>query len=157
MSELEPERPPEPAKLSETAKPAEPAPRKKAGRPRIQFDLSVVEGLGRIGATAYEMSQVLPASLSTVEHRMADTKSDFSRAYRKGRALLNASLRRKQIDVAMAGNVTMLIWLGKQHLGQQDRSALDLDLDLTKCTNEQLDRLEAGEDPLVVMGICRQR
>jgi hypothetical protein len=34
---------------------------------------------------------------------------------------LKASIRRKQIAVGLAGNVTMLIWLGKQHLGQQDR------------------------------------
>jgi hypothetical protein len=129
--------------------------RRKGGRPRIKFDLSVVEGLGRIGATAYEMAFILPASLSTIEHRLADTSSDVSQAYRRGRAMLNASLRRKQVQVAMAGNVTMLIWLGKQLLAQQDR-ALISDLDLTKCTDEQLDRLEAGEDPMVVMGLRRQ-
>jgi hypothetical protein len=30
------------------------------------------------------------------------------------------SLKRKQFDMAMKGNVTMLIWLGKQTLGQRD-------------------------------------
>lgn len=42
-------------------------------------------------------------------------------AYRKAQALLKASLRRRQINVAMTGNVTILIWLGKQQLAQRDR------------------------------------
>jgi len=95
--------------------------KRKAGRPRIEFDLEIVEGLGRIGATAAEMANVLPASQSTIEHRLAARESDFSKSYRKGQGLLKASIRRKQIAVGLAGNVTMLIWLGKQHLGQQDR------------------------------------
>ncbi len=33
---------------------------------------------------------------------------------------MKIALRRKQIDLAMAGNVTMLIWLGKQLLGQKN-------------------------------------
>jgi hypothetical protein len=39
----------------------------------------------------------------------------------KGRAQLKTGLRRKQIAVAMTGSVAMLIWLGKQHLGQQEK------------------------------------
>jgi hypothetical protein len=31
------------------------------------------------------------------------------------------SLRRKQYELAMAGNATMLIFLGKQYLGQADK------------------------------------
>ena len=36
----------------------------------------------------------------------------------------NELLRRTQFDIAMGGNVTMLIWLGKQYLGQQDTSSI---------------------------------
>ncbi len=31
-------------------------------------------------------------------------------------------LKRKQIDVALQGNVVMLIWLGKQYLGQAEKT-----------------------------------
>ena len=31
------------------------------------------------------------------------------------------ALEEKQYEVAMEGNVQMLIWLGKQHLGQTDK------------------------------------
>jgi len=30
-------------------------------------------------------------------------------------------LKRKQVEVALAGNTTMLIWLGKQYLDQSDK------------------------------------
>jgi len=98
--------------------------KRKAGRPRIEFDLSQVEGFGQIGATATEIAAVLPASQSTIEHRMADRESDFSKAYQKGLGALKMSLRRKQIQLALAGNPTQLIWLGKQLLGQTDRQEL---------------------------------
>lgn len=113
----------------------------KVGRPTIEFDLEIVEGLGRIGATAAEMAYVLPAGRSTIEHRMADPTSDFHKAYRKGQSLLKASLRRKQIAVAMSGNVTMLIWLGKQHLAQQDRLTFNAEE-----SREYIDKLGAAGD-----------
>lgn len=33
----------------------------------------------------------------------------------------NQSLRKKQLQIALKGNVVMLIWLGKQYLGQVDK------------------------------------
>jgi hypothetical protein len=136
---------------------AKKTPERKAGRPPIEFDLEIVEGLGRIGATAAEIAYVLPASQSTIEHRLADPESDFHKAYRKGQALLKASLRRKQIGVAMAGNVTMLIWLGKQHLGQQDRlyhDTVDYTPLLHDCAENDRDalrRIAAGVHPEVIL------
>jgi len=129
--------------------------RKRAGRPRIEFDLAAVEGLGRIGATAVEMAHILPASQSTIEHRLADRESRFSKAYQRGRCLLKGSLRRKQIEVAMAGNVTMLIWLGKQQLSQTDRAehmVEHLNLDVSTLTDDQLARLAKGESLASVLG-----
>jgi len=126
--------------------------KRKVGRPAIEFDLEIVEGLGRIGATAPEMAYVLPAARSTIEHRMADPESDFHKAYRKGQSLLRASLRRKQIAVAMAGNVTMLIWLGKQHLEQTDRRDTQISLtseELTRMSDDELQRLIDGEVVMV--------
>jgi hypothetical protein len=36
-------------------------------------------------------------------------------------------LRAKQFQVAMEGDKTMLVWLGKQHLGQKDKSDVTSD------------------------------
>lgn len=87
------------------------------------------------------MAYVLPAARTTIEHRMADPESDFHKAYRKGQSLRKASLRRKQIAVAMAGNVTMLICLGKQHLEQTDRR----ETRMISLTPEDVDRMSDEE------------
>jgi len=44
----------------------------------------------------------------------------FGRILQKGRALRKCHLRLKQTEVALAGNPAMLIWLGKQELGQRN-------------------------------------
>ena len=40
---------------------------------------------------------------------------------KKGRDQGKTSLRRMQWEKAQSGNTTMLIWLGKQMLGQKDK------------------------------------
>ncbi len=44
----------------------------------------------------------------------------FNDIYEKGRDYGCSILRAKQVEVAKNGNVTMLIWLGKQYLGQRE-------------------------------------
>lgn len=44
----------------------------------------------------------------------------FSETLKEARANRDGSLREKQYEVAMAGNTTMLIWLGKQMLFQKE-------------------------------------
>jgi len=45
---------------------------------------------------------------------------NFSVELIKGREALKQSLRRAQLSLALSGNAVMLIWLGKQYLGQQE-------------------------------------
>ena len=45
---------------------------------------------------------------------------NFSVELLKGKLALNQSLRQAQIRLAISGNATMLIWLGKNVLGQSD-------------------------------------
>lgn len=91
------------------------------GRPTIEFDLSDVEMLGMLGATEADMAAWFNCGLRTIEHRMAKEDGDSRRSYEKGFGRLKVSLRRKQIESAKGGNVTMLIWLGKQLLDQADK------------------------------------
>jgi len=44
----------------------------------------------------------------------------FGEVIEKAREDLKMRLRRAQFDLALNGNATMLIWLGKQYLGQSD-------------------------------------
>jgi len=46
----------------------------------------------------------------------------IDQAYEKGLARMRRTLRAKQYEMAMAGSVTMLIWLGKNELNQTDKS-----------------------------------
>ncbi len=51
-----------------------------------------------------------------------DTLTDrYSELLDKGRSKGKASLRRIQWEAATKGNVVMMIWLGKQLLGQSDK------------------------------------
>ena len=95
------------------------------GRPRLQFDLRLVEDLGKIQSTHAELAAVLGCSLDTVKDRLAHDP-EFSTAYQKGLENGKSSLRRIQWKAALAGNTTMQIWLGKQYLGQRDMHSTEL-------------------------------
>lgn len=47
-------------------------------------------------------------------------KYNFRDLIAKGRSETKQALRRAQIKIALEGNVTMMIWLGKNILGQSD-------------------------------------
>jgi hypothetical protein len=90
-------------------------------RPRKKIDASQVEGLAAIHCTTDEIGAVLGCSRDTLERRYAASIKD-------GRARGRASLRRKQWELAQSGNATMLIWLGKQLLGQTDKVMEQIDM-----------------------------
>jgi hypothetical protein len=90
------------------------------GHPFIPLDLALIEDLAGIFCTMKEIAAICKCSVDTLERNCADV-------IEKGRENAKASLRRKQYLVATNGahareeaNVTMLIWLGKQQLGQRD-------------------------------------
>ncbi len=70
--------------------------------------------LAGIGCTLDEISRVMLIPITTLRRRLG---AELER----GKAKLCMSLRRRQLAVARKGNVSMLIWLGKQYLGQTDR------------------------------------
>lgn len=82
-------------------------------RPQVKIDGEEVEKLAAFGITIAEMADFFKVSRDVIDRRFKDEVA-------KGRADLKMKLRRKQIEVAMGGNVTMLIWLGKQLLDQKE-------------------------------------
>ena len=72
-----------------------------------------VQQLAELGCTVKEIAAELGVSDRTLVHR-------YGPAMRLGRTRACARLRAKQFEVAMKGDRTMLIWLGKQMLGQKD-------------------------------------
>jgi len=93
------------------------------GRPRIELDLRQVEELARIGCTEEDMAAVLGVSVDTIQRRKRESEQ-FRGVIEKGQASLRNSLRRLQVRKALEGNVAMLIWLGKQLLGQKERQEI---------------------------------
>jgi hypothetical protein len=69
------------------------------------------------------MANWFGVSLSTIEKRLR--RKLYRGVVEKGKARLAISLRRKQVQLAEEGNPTMLIWLGKQLLGQRDQAAVE--------------------------------
>jgi hypothetical protein len=89
-------------------------------RPRLELDEDQIEKLAAIMCTMEEIASVVECSVDTLERRYAEV-------IKRGRERGKMSLKRKQYETAMKGNVSMLIWLGKQHLGQRDKSKDEID------------------------------
>jgi hypothetical protein len=88
--------------------------KKKVGRPKIEINEDQLEKLASILCTMEEMASFFGCSVDTLERNFADT-------IKKGKDKGRMSLRRLQFEKAQSGNTTMLIWLGKQMLGQKDK------------------------------------
>lgn len=56
-------------------------------------------------------------------------------AYNIGKAARRADLIKKQTELALSGNTRMLVWLGKQELGQSEKE--EKTLDITKFTVDE--------------------
>ena len=102
---------------------------KKITKPLYQADWQQIDKMCAISCTGEEMASVLGVDYDTlVAACKRDHKSRFSEYIKQKSLGGKMSLRRKQYTTAMEGNVTMLIWLGKNLLGQVDKQELELSL-----------------------------
>jgi hypothetical protein len=93
----------------------------KIGKPpMVKFDYNELEKLAYMSASAKEIARFFRCSESTIERRKVDDPK-FKDALDYGYARGNLNLRRQQMKAADEGNITMLIWLGKNRLGQTDK------------------------------------
>ena len=90
-----------------------------AGRPKIEINWEDVRKLSLLQCTQNEIASFLGVSVDTLLRR-----KEFCVLHKKGMEEGRMSLRRLQWKKANEGNVTMLIWLGKQYLGQSDKQEL---------------------------------
>ena len=104
-------------------------------RPKKEVDEELLFKLAQIHCTMREMSDIVGVSIDTLKRRYADLID-------KGKSEGKMRLRRKQIEVAMSGNHTMLIWLGKQMLGQSESPAKEEDVNILPWTDDLDDATE---------------
>lgn len=95
-----------------------------AGRPVKQIDVGVLKRAAMIGCTSGELAAVLGVDYKTFLRRLDDDPS-LQIVIEEARDQGRATLRRLQWQGAHAGDKTMLIWLGKQMLGQRDHHTIE--------------------------------
>ena len=83
------------------------------GRNNIPVPPDEVELMASIGCTDREIAEYFGINDDTLRYNLKDFLIN-------GRQQLKNSLRRAQLRVALDGNATLLIWLGKQILGQAE-------------------------------------
>lgn len=92
------------------------------GRPKIELDWEQFNKLCEIQCTLNEIAGWFNCSEDTIENRVQEEFGcTFSELRSKRSSKGRIGLRRKQMQTAMSGNVTMQIFLGKQYLGQSDK------------------------------------
>ena len=97
------------------------------GRPRTLIDediLKTVYGMSARFCSQEEIAEAVQITVKTLKKN-----NEFLRTYKKGFDKGKAMLRSKQFEIAMAGDKAMLIWMGKQHLGQCD-NPLEMEIKL---------------------------
>jgi hypothetical protein len=87
-----------------------------------KIDLGVVERAASIGCSKEEVAAVLGIHRDTL-HEHISRNPEIQEALDHGSSKGRATLRRLQWKGAEEGNATMLVWLGKQLLGQRDSIA----------------------------------
>jgi len=102
------------------------------GRPPLVIDWEMVDRLCNIHCKGEEIAAALCMSYdSLARHCESEKGVGFADYIKEKSATGRSSLRRRQWEAAESGNVTMLIWLGKQHLDQTDAARFTGDANLT--------------------------
>ena len=94
-------------------------------RPKVDIDWKKVDKLLEADCEGTEIAAYLGIVPNTLYRRCeADHKISFSKYLQEKKAKGNSLLKVKQFDAAMTGDKTMMIWLGKQRLGQSEKQDL---------------------------------
>lgn len=83
-------------------------------RPKKEIDKKQVEKLANLQCTLQEIADWFGVDKSTISR-------NFATEIEKGKSFGKISIRRAQLQLALKGNATMLIWLGKQYLEQKEK------------------------------------
>lgn len=158
----EKESPPKDHKL-ELGPPVKPRPKEKkvCSNPRIRkvltrTQLKRVQRLAQFQCSNDEIGAEFGIDRKTVGEWTLEGGAyyypEFVEAIRKGKDDGRKLLRSKQVELALDGKVTMLIWVGKQVLGQREVKALEvskvndeLDILLDEASTELFDKPKKGK------------
>lgn len=101
-----------------------------AGRPKITINWDLFDEMAIDLCTKAEIAQAMGCSPDTLERAIKrEFKTNFADHWGSKITPTKRQLRRKQIELALSGHPGMLIWLGKQYLGQADQVFVDQSTD----------------------------
>jgi hypothetical protein len=86
------------------------------GRPRKKIDLDMVELYSRLFPSDEDMSVMLGCSRRTIAR--VKNRLRYIEAVRRGQVRTRMEIKKKQLEMAMDGDRTMIIYLGKVLCGQ---------------------------------------
>ena len=117
-------------------------------RPKVNIDWNTVDKLLEADCEGTEIAAQLGINPLTLYKRCEqDNKLSFSKYLQEKKASGNSLLKAKQFSIAMSGDKTMLIWLGKQRLGQKEKQDISHTIKDELPFNIQLEyRNRKGED-----------
>jgi len=114
---------------------------------RTPIDLEELEKLAAMHCTEAEVGAWFGVTQQAISKRLQrePAKTVWTTGWAKG----NISLRRQQMQRAEAGDKTMLIWLGKQWLGQTDHQEIThVTLDSLEAELDRIEREHARRGPV---------
>lgn len=120
---------------------------KCGGRPKKEIDKAIFEELCAIQCTLNEIAGVFRCHIDTIDRFCREEYDDcFSNVFKKYSEEGKSSLRRAQWKKAVYdGNTTMLIWLGKQYLGQTEKIQ-NIDESTSKALNDIVGAIKGVRD-----------
>jgi hypothetical protein len=96
------------------------------GRHKIVVDWDVVNKYLQAGCMGTEVAAVIGCGPDTLYRRCQEEHGINFEAYRQSQLAYGDSLLKdKQFKIALEGDKVMLIWLGKQRLGQKDKQEVE--------------------------------
>ena len=94
------------------------------GKKAVDLTPEALEALAVMHPSNEEIAAYFKVSRQTVQRYLR--KKPFAEAFARGKDMRDISLKRAQWRAGVEkGNVVMLIWLGKQVLGQTDKAAME--------------------------------
>lgn len=119
------------------------------GRPKIELDDVSVDGWEFLdslivwSAHAEYIAEQLGISEDTLSKRIKEKHGCTFTEYRnKRKERIRINIAKKQYDEAMKGNASLLIWLGKNELGQTDKIEKSIEKETARLIIEGMNDIE---------------
>lgn len=112
-------------------------------KPKFDLDWEQLDKLCQFPHRHEDIAFILGCSVDTLESRIREKYDEtISEYHEKRKSRIRISVLQKQYEVAMRGNVTMLIWLGKNMLGQADHKEPPKEKEVRETQAEQISKLK---------------